>query len=84
MNTENIPKFVELPKPVLPRNENRKLLRKQNELVTGASSGTGRSVALALGHAGAAVFVNYVADEQKAQALAYELRSMGAPRYLQS
>ena len=71
------PKFVELPKPVLPKTENRKLLKGQKAIVTGASSGIGRSIALALGHAGADVCINYVAGEDKAQAMVNELRGHG-------
>src|SRR5258708_17852657 len=69
------PSFMNLPKPVLPKTENRKLLKDQNAIVTGASSGIGRSIALALGHAGASVCVNYVAGEDKAQAMVDELRA---------
>ena len=58
--------FDDLPKPVVPKTENRKLLKGQKAIVTGASSGIGRSIALALGHAGAAVCVNYVAGETSA------------------
>src|SRR5439155_388342 len=56
---------------------NRKLLKGQKAIVTGASSGIGRSIALALGHAGADVCVNYVAGEDKAQAMVNELRGHG-------
>jgi glucose 1-dehydrogenase len=69
--------FMDLPKPVVPKMENRKLLKGQKAIVTGASSGIGRSIALALGHAGAAVCVNYVAGEDKAQAMVDELRGHG-------
>ena len=69
--------FMDLPKPVVPKTENRKLLKGQKAIVTGASSGIGRSIALALGHAGAAVCVNYVAGEDKAQAMVDELRGHG-------
>src|SRR5690242_1860209 len=69
--------FDNLPKPVLPKTENRKLLKDQKAIVTGASSGIGRSIALALGHAGADVCVNYVAGEDKAQAMVDELRGHG-------
>jgi glucose 1-dehydrogenase len=69
--------FMDLPKPIVPKTENRKLLKGQKAIVTGASSGIGRSIALALGHAGAAVYVNYVAGEDKAQAMVDELRGHG-------
>ena len=69
--------FMDLPKPVVPKMENRKLLEGQKAIVTGAISGIGRSIALALGHAGAAVCVNYVAGEEKAQAMVDELRGHG-------
>src|SRR5438309_12050890 len=69
--------FMDLPKPVLPKTENRKLLKGQKAIVTGASSGIGRSIALALGHAGAGVCINYVAGEDKAQAMVDELRGHG-------
>src|SRR5881394_3849744 len=69
--------FMDLPKPVVPKTENRKLLKGQKAIVTGASSGIGRSIALALGHAGADVCINYVAGEDKAQAMVDELRGHG-------
>src|SRR5882757_6814639 len=69
--------FSDLPKPVLPKTENRKLLKGQKAIVTGASSGIGRSIALALGHAGADVCINYVAGADKAKAMVDELRGHG-------
>src|SRR5438477_3689097 len=69
--------FGDLPKPVVPKTENRKLLKGQKATVTVASSGIGRSIALALGHAGASVCVNYVAGEDKAKAMVDELREHG-------
>jgi glucose 1-dehydrogenase len=45
--------------------------------VTGASSGIGRAIALSLGDAGADVVINYVTDEDKAEALAEEIRVKG-------
>src|SRR6266487_4480086 len=71
------PDFMNLPKPVVPKTENRKLLKGQKAIVTGASSGIGRSIALALGHAGADVCINYVAGADKAQAMVDELRGHG-------
>src|SRR5437763_9482297 len=69
--------FMDLPKPVIPKTENRKLLKGQKAIVTGASSGIGRSIALALGHSGADICINYVAGEDKAQAMVDELRGHG-------
>jgi glucose 1-dehydrogenase len=69
--------FHDLPKPVVPKTENRELLKGQKAIVTGASSGIGRSIALALGHAGASVCVNYVAGEDKAMAMVDELLGHG-------
>ena len=59
------------PRPVLP------LLKGQKALVTGASSGIGKAVALALGRAGADVVVNFSAAEEVAQAVAAEIRKGG-------
>jgi glucose 1-dehydrogenase len=42
------------------------LLKGQKALVTGASSGIGKAIALALGHAGAEVCVNYFSGADKA------------------
>ena len=50
----------------------------QKALVTGASSGIGRSVAVALGRAGADVVVNYVQGDAAANAVAAEIRGAGA------
>ena len=51
----------------MPRVPPQKLLLGQKALVTGASSGIGRAIALALGEAGADVVVNYVVGEDKAR-----------------
>jgi glucose 1-dehydrogenase len=50
----------------------------QKALVTGANSGIGRGVALALGQAGADVIVNYVAGDDAANAVVEEIRKSGA------
>ncbi|MCW5659271.1 MAG: glucose 1-dehydrogenase [Burkholderiaceae bacterium] len=52
-------------------------LQGQAALVTGASSGIGRAMALAFGHAGADVAVNFVRDADGAEAVVQELRTMG-------
>jgi glucose 1-dehydrogenase len=70
--------YAHLPEPVMPRVPPQKLLLGQKALVTGASSGIGRAIALSLGEAGADVVINYVAGEDKAQALAAEIRARGS------
>jgi glucose 1-dehydrogenase len=69
--------YAHLPKPVMPRVPPQKLLLGQRALVTGASSGIGRAIALSLGEAGADVVINYVSDEDQAQGLAEEIRAKG-------
>ena len=71
-------RYSHLPEPVMPRVPAQKLLLGQKALVTGASSGIGRAIALALGEAGADVAINYVAGEDKAQQLAEDIRRRGS------
>ncbi len=71
-------RYAHLPDPVMPRVPPQKLLLGQKALVTGASSGIGRAIALSLGEAGADVVVNYVSGEDKAQSLAEEIRAKGS------
>src|SRR5687768_611656 len=56
-------------------------LRGQKALVTGANSGIGRAMAIALGHAGADVVVNYVSREEEAQKVVEEIQRCGARAY---
>ena len=49
----------------------------QTALVTGANSGIGRAVAVALGHAGANVLVNYVSREDEARRTLDDVRACG-------
>jgi len=58
-----------------------RLLVGQKALVTGANSGIGRAVALALGQSGADVVVNYVAGDDAAEAVVGEIRSFGVSSY---
>ena len=53
-------------------------LKGQTALVTGASSGIGEGVALALGAAGAAVVVNYVSHPEAAQAVVAKIKAGGS------
>jgi glucose 1-dehydrogenase len=53
------------------------LLKGQRALVTGASSGIGRAIAIALGQAGADVVVNYVSNPDDAQAVIDEINHCG-------
>ncbi len=46
-------------------------------LVTGASRGIGKSIALALAKAGAEVVVNYVANKEKAESVCHEIEKSG-------
>jgi glucose 1-dehydrogenase len=54
-----------------------RILAGQKALVTGASSGIGRAVAIALGEAGADVVVNYVTGDDRAEGVAAEIRRSG-------
>jgi glucose 1-dehydrogenase len=60
-----------------PRLTIHKLLTGQKALVTGANSGIGKGVAIALGQAGADVVVNYVVDDGAAEAVVTEIEKYG-------
>jgi glucose 1-dehydrogenase len=53
----------------------------QKAIVTGANSGIGRAIAVALGHAGADVVVNYVSREEEAAKTVDEVRHCGAKAF---
>jgi glucose 1-dehydrogenase len=55
----------------------RRLLEGQKALVTGASSGIGKAIAIAMADAGAEVVVNYIASDEEAQAVVGEIRGRG-------
>ncbi len=56
-------------------------LEGQTALVTGASRGIGRAIALSLGKAGAEVVVNYSQSPQKAEEVVSEINSFGGKSY---
>lgn len=73
MTDEANPSYIpNTPLPPLPR-----LLKGQKALVTGANSGIGAAVALALGQAGADVAVNYVVDPEAAQDVVDSIGALG-------
>jgi glucose 1-dehydrogenase len=63
----------ETPVSVVPK----PLLAGQKALVTGANSGIGEAIAIALGEAGADVLVNYVAGADRAEAVCERIRRLG-------
>jgi glucose 1-dehydrogenase len=58
-----------------------RLLRGQKALVTGANSGIGRAVAIALAQAGADVIVNYFAGDEAAAQVVAEASASGSRAY---
>ncbi len=66
-----------LPPVVMPACPIEKKLKGQKALVTGASSGIGKGIAIGLGHAGADVVVNYVSGPADAEAVVEEVKSCG-------
>ncbi|MEP6827584.1 MAG: SDR family oxidoreductase, partial [Aestuariivirga sp.] len=71
--TDATPSYLSsTPLPPLP-----KMLIGQKVLVTGANSGIGQAVAIAMGQAGADVVVNYVADDDAANAVVETIKSFG-------
>ena len=67
-----------IPDVVMPACPVHKLLAGQKALVTGANSGIGKAVAIALGQAGADVLVNYVAGDAQAQQVVDEIAHGGS------
>ncbi len=68
----------QFPAPVMPACSVNRLLKGQKALVTGGSSGIGKGIAIALGHAGADVLVNYSSRAEEAEKVAEEIRRCGA------
>ena len=70
-----------LPEAVTPSCPIVRSLAGQKAVVTGANSGIGRAVALALGRAGADVVVNYVSREEEAGKVVEEIRHCGSEAF---
>ncbi|HVS54458.1 MAG TPA: SDR family oxidoreductase [Opitutaceae bacterium] len=73
------PAFIKetFPEPAPPACPVHPVLKGQKAVVTGASSGIGQAVAIALGHAGADVLVNFGHDLEGAEATVKEIRRCG-------
>jgi glucose 1-dehydrogenase len=67
-----------LPEVVMPACPIRKVLKGQKAIVTGANSGIGRGIAVALAHAGADVLVNYVSQPAAAEEAVAEAKRCGS------
>lgn len=67
----------DLPEVAMPSCKPPQLLAGQKALVTGASSGIGKAVAIALGDAGADVVVNWYAGEEQANETANQIAAKG-------
>src|SRR5438105_3809766 len=79
MNSKNVREAMpeNLPNIVMPQCDMRKILKGQKALVTGANSGIGKAVAIALCRAGADVVINYRSGDEAAQAVADEATHCG-------
>jgi glucose 1-dehydrogenase len=75
-NSEKYPKAVLPSKKPLPP-----LLKGQKALVTGANSGIGKAVAIALGQAGADVVVNYVRGDEAAKETVDAIKATGSKAF---
>jgi glucose 1-dehydrogenase len=70
-----------LPEVVMPACPIRKVLKGQKALVTGANSGIGKGIAIALAHAGADVVVNYRSSPELAEDVVREAMRCGSRVY---
>lgn len=75
---KDIYKDKTFPDAVLPTCTIEKKLKGQTAIVTGANSGIGKSIALAMGHAGANVVINYVAVDDVLKEMISEIEGCGS------
>lgn len=78
MHSQDYYKENQLPEPVEPKCPVVQRLKGQTAVVTGANSGIGKAIAIALGHAGANVVVNYLHRPEAAREVETELERCGA------
>ncbi len=71
----------DLPEVIMPTCSMEKVLKGQKALVTGASSGIGKGIAIALGQAGADVVVNYIAGDDAAGQVVEEIKAAGSEAF---
>jgi glucose 1-dehydrogenase len=69
------------PDVVLPRCPIERMVEGQKALVTGANSGIGKAIAVALGRAGADVVVNFLHGRERAEAVARTIQESGSRAY---
>ncbi len=75
-------KEEQLGEVVMPSCPSLKILKGQKALVTGANSGIGKAIALALGEAGADVVINYISSDDKAQEVANQIDQYESKAYI--
>ncbi len=78
MNSPASPDTIHWPAAAAPSCPVLRLLDGQTALVTGASSGIGRAIAVALGHAGANVVINFYGQPDNAFEVVEEVRRCGS------
>ncbi len=67
----------QFPEIFMPRCEARSVLAGQKAVVTGASSGIGKAIAIELARAGADVLINYIGDPTQAEEVVEQIRGCG-------